>query len=157
MSAPLTECVDCVRERERKGEGRPKHIRPVTYLGPRTPVCHTHKLQRKRLAKAGAHETRVRKIYGLEPGQYGELYLYQGKRCAICGRATGATRKLSVDHDHKTGLVRGLLCRPCNDILGHLRDDPEAARRLVRYLVQPPAAALGIRAVHEDNRREGST
>ena len=146
------ECKDCKAERERRGLPYPANPRPlVDGSGGR---CATHHRQNKRLAKAGAHERRVQKTYGLAPGQYGEIYLFQGQVCAICRRATGVTRNLSVDHDHKTGLVRGLLCRPCNDMLGHLRDDPEAARRVIYYLTYPPARSLGIRALHEDFRKE---
>jgi hypothetical protein len=116
--------------------------------------CHSHHVQRKRLIKSGTHERRVQKVYGFEPGEYGRIYLFQGKVCAICRRATGATRMLSVDHDHKTGLARGLLCRPCNDMLGHLRDDQQAVARMLQYLRTPPAWQLGIRAVHEEFREE---
>lgn len=146
------ECKDCKAERERRGLPYPANPRPIkANTGGR---CHTHGVQAKRLAKSGARERRVQKVYGLQPGEYGVLYVFQGKVCAICRRATGATRALSVDHDHKTGLVRGLLCRPCNDILGHLRDDPEAARRAAAYLVSPPARQLGMVAYHEDFRKE---
>ena len=146
------ECKDCKAERERRGLPYPANPRPIKDgTGGR---CATHGVQAKRLSKAGAHERRVQKVYGLKPGEYGQLYLHQKGVCAICGRATGATRNLSVDHDHKNGLVRGLLCRPCNDLLGHLRDDPEAARRIVGYLTFPPARQLGIVAVHEDFRKQ---
>lgn len=146
------ECKDCKAERERRGAPYPKQPRPVVKdSGGR---CASHNLQRKRLAKSGAHERRVQKVYGLRPGEYGKLYLHQQGVCAICRRATGKTRNLSVDHDHKNGLTRGLLCRPCNDLLGHLRDDPEAARRIAGYLAFPPARRLGIVAVHEDFRKE---
>lgn len=148
------ECVDCRAERERRGLPSPRHPRRAIYGGPRTPLCYSHAKQRTRMAKAGAHERRVQKEYGLKPGEYGRLYLTQGGVCALCRRATGATRNLSVDHDHRTGLVRGLLCRPCNDLLGHLRDDAEAARRIVAYLVEPPAFRLGIVAVHKDFREK---
>lgn len=104
------------------------------------------------MRKASAHESRVQKVYGLGPGQYQELYRFQGGKCYICQRATGASRRLSVDHDHKTGKVRGLLCRPCNDVLGHFRDDTEAFVRAHKYLQLSPAAYLGIDAVHEDKR-----
>lgn len=145
------ECKDCKAQRERRGDPYPAHPRPAPYPGPR---CKTHDRAKKALSKAGAHERRVQKVYGLEPGQYGELYIHQGKACAICRRATGATRKLSVDHDHRSGLVRGLICRPCNDLLGHLRDDREAALRIAEYLDYPPAARLGIFAIHEDHRKD---
>jgi hypothetical protein len=146
------ECKDCKEERERRGAPYPKQPRPVKEgTGGR---CHSHGVQRRRLVKSGTHERRVQKVYGFERGEYGRLYLFQGKVCAICRRATGATRKLSVDHDHKTGLVRGLLCRPCNDLLGHLRDDVATAQRIAAYLIAPPARHLGIEALHEDFRKE---
>lgn len=148
------ECVDCKAERLRRGKPFPAYPRPAPYGGPRTPRCASHDRAHRKLAKSGAHERRVQKVYGLAPGEYGRIYLSQGKVCAICQRATGATRKLSVDHDHRTGLVRGLLCRPCNDLLGHLRDSQETAARIVHYLRQPPAWQLGIRALHEDFRKD---
>lgn len=150
------ECVDCKAERERRGDPKPasRALRPIVAGGPRTPLCYSHGKQRKRERKNGTHARRVKEVYGLADGDYGRLYLFQGKRCAICARATGATRNLSVDHDHRTGLTRGLLCRPCNDFLGWIRDDPEAGRRLFQYLKNTPAMRLGIRAVHKDNRGE---
>lgn len=147
------ECVDCKAERERRGLPFPKYPRATPFGGPRSPRCASHYRQSVKASKAGTRERRVQKIYGLKPGQYGEIYLYQGGACAICRRATGATRALSVDHDHKTGFVRGLLCRPCNDLLGHIRDDRETAVRIARYLTRPPAAELGIEALHEDFRK----
>jgi hypothetical protein len=81
----------------------------------------------------------VLKTYGLKAGQYDQLYEAQGGVCYICQRATGKVRKLAVDHDHKTGYVRGLLCKPCNSVLAHLRDDPEQALRICTYLESPPA------------------
>jgi len=149
------ECKDCKAERERRGLPYPANPRPIKDgTGGR---CHTHGIQAKRLAKAGAHERRVQKVYGLKPGEYGRIYLYQGQVCAICRRATGKTRALSVDHSHQTGEVRGLLCRPCNDMLGHLRDDWQAAQRAANYLLRPPARQLGIVAIHEDFGKENGS
>jgi hypothetical protein len=145
------ECKDCKAERERRGLPYPAYPRPAPYQGPR---CASHWRAFKRLSKSGAHEKRVQNEYGLRPGEYGKIYLAQGGSCAICRRAKGISKRLSVDHDHKTGLVRGLLCSSCNKLLGHLRDDVEAARRLVAYLVAPPAQQLGIVALHKDFREE---
>lgn len=148
------ECVDCKAERERRGLPPRAYPRPAPYGGPRTPRCASHDRARRNLSKSGAHERRVQKVYGLKPGEYGAIYLAQGGRCFICQRATGASKALSVDHDHRTGLVRGLLCSTCNKLLGHLRDNPVTAARIHRYLVNPPARELGITAIHEDNRKE---
>lgn len=154
MPARNPECVDCKAERERRGLPYPAYPRPAPYGGPRTPRCASHDRARRKASKAGTHERRVQKVYGLKPGEYGAIYLHQGGRCFICQRATGASKALSVDHDHGTGLVRGLLCSTCNKLLGHLRDNPVTAARIHRYLVNPPARELGIQAVHEDFRKE---
>lgn len=114
--------------------------------------CASHWRVERQRRRDASHENRVVKVYGLQPGQYKILYEFQGSRCAICATATGASRRLSVDHDHKTGLVRGLLCRPCNDFLGYVKDNPEAGRRIARYLESPPAKQLGFQAIHEENR-----
>lgn len=101
--------------------------------------CATHWRVEKKRRKDAAHSTRVERVYGLTAEQHATLLAYQQGKCYICQRATGATRRLSVDHDHQTGYVRGLLCRPCNSVLGHLRDSETAAWRLWMYLRVPPA------------------
>lgn len=116
--------------------------------------CASHWREEKAARKKREHEKRVVKVYGLPPGGYDQLYRFQGELCAICRRANGASRRLSVDHDHKTGKVRGLLCRPCNDLLGHIRDDRATADRIVQYLLAPPAWRAGIKAIHEENREQ---
>jgi len=50
--------------------------------------------------------------------------------CVICG----ASETLVVDHDHKTGQIRGLLCNHCNRGLGHFRDDPVLLEFAAQYL-----------------------
>jgi hypothetical protein len=62
--------------------------------------------------------------------------------CVICGDAEA---KLVVDHDHKTGAIRGILCNHCNRGLGHFRDDPvllEFARVYLLAAVGDPEAEL---------------
>lgn len=110
--------------------------RPTPYPGPRCATCNRAV---KAARKAASHERNVGKVYGLKSGQYEQLYEAQGGVCYICQRAKGLTKKLAVDHDHETGYVRGLLCGPCNKILGHLRDSQELALRVYTYLDNPPA------------------
>lgn len=119
----------------------PDSKRPAPNPGPR---CATHWRAERKRRSAASHARHLAKTYGLEVGEYEAILEHQGGRCAICQRATGRTRRLSVDHDHATGLVRGLLCRPCNDMLGHGRDDPPFFRRAADYLEQPPAPAAGV-------------
>ena len=77
MTAPRNtprgvECVDCKAERERRGLPYPANPRPAPYGGVRTPRCATHDRLKRKAGKVGAHETRVRKEYGLAPGEYGK-------------------------------------------------------------------------------------
>lgn len=139
-------CVDCVAEdittyRKLK-VGR--NGKPVP--GPR---CATHHRAKRNTRRTYSHEKHIWDTYGITKSEYWAIYAAQGGKCALCRRATGATKNLSVDHDHVSGRVRGLLCQKCNrDVLGHLRDDPEAFLRGIDYLTNPPAlAVIGSRVV----------
>lgn len=83
--------------------------------------------------------------YTITPAQYRSLYVAQKGRCWICRKARGihpddpkggGSRRLGVDHDHRTGEVRGLLCsggdKTCNRIIGWLNSD--ALDRAAAYL-----------------------
>ena len=68
---------------------------------------------------------------------YNKIYNQQNGKCAICGSASygkaGAT-KLAVDHCHKTGKIRGLLCFNCNTMLGKVKDSIETLESAIIYL-----------------------
>jgi hypothetical protein len=70
--------------------------------------------------------------YGITLEQYNMLLEEQNGACAICG--TKSDSYLSVDHDHKTKIVRGLLCQSCNIALGLLHDDIGLGERAIEYL-----------------------
>lgn len=72
------------------------------------------------------------KHYGISLEYYNKMVKKQQGLCAICYKK--AKRDLDVDHNHKTGKIRGLLCRECNVGLGYLKDNLKTAIRLVKYL-----------------------
>lgn len=72
--------------------------------------------------------------FGLEVGQYEGMLADQGGVCAICHQKCPRGGELSVDHDHKTGLVRGLLCQRCNAGLGLFHDDQSRINGAIAYL-----------------------
>jgi hypothetical protein len=75
------------------------------------------------------------KIYGLTVGDYERILTEQHGRCAICRTGDpGHTRAFHVDHDARTGAVRGLLCSKCNRGLGHYDDSPARLRAAADYL-----------------------
>ena len=64
--------------------------------------------------------------FGIGLEKYNEILESQEGRCAICGKSKDDNKKsLCVDHCHKTGKVRGLLCDHCNKGLGQFMDDPQ--------------------------------
>lgn len=91
--------------------------------------------------------------YGLGEGEYDQLLEAQGGVCAVCKQSR--SKRLDVDHDHRTGIVRGLCCARCNrQLLARgLRDDPQIARNAASYLEDPPAPRiLGERLHHRDGQ-----
>ena len=75
----------------------------------------------------------TRKRYGLSIDDVVRMNHQQGGLCARCGRPPKVGKTLFIDHDHKTGMVRGLLCPVCNNILG-LQGDTEQSVREGMYL-----------------------
>ncbi len=77
----------------------------------------------------------ILKQYGLTEDDYVELCEKQSYRCAVCSvHANDINCSLSVDHNHDTGKVRGLLCRKCNQGIGLLQDSPDILRLALNYL-----------------------
>jgi hypothetical protein len=76
----------------------------------------------------------LRRLYGVSLERYDEMLTTQGGVCAICEQTCPTGRYLAVDHDHDTGLVRGLLCSKCNPGLGWFNDDPARLRAAADYL-----------------------
>lgn len=75
----------------------------------------------------------VRK-YGITLAVYATMLDAQNGRCAICKRPEPADKLFDVDHDHITGVVRGLLCTSCNRMIGHAGDNCETLRAAADYL-----------------------
>lgn len=77
----------------------------------------------------------LKTLYNITPEQYDQMYEAQGGRCAICGKhQTELKKALAVDHNHSTGVVRGLLCQNCNVGIGNLQDDLYTVTRAMEYL-----------------------
>lgn len=77
---------------------------------------------------------RMYKQYGITEEDYQNRLQQQGGRCALCRKLPNKKVRLSVDHDHATGRVRGLLCGRCNRGLGRFEWDVGVLRRLIAYV-----------------------
>lgn len=94
---------------------------------------HKENSRRYRMANAERIRDAYRlKKYGLTREQYEAMLSEQQGRCAICPKILGP--RLVIDHCHATGRVRGLLCRPCNTVLGLMEERPERFLAAVDYL-----------------------
>ena len=78
--------------------------------------------------------TYYKRMYGITKIQYDALMTQQGGVCAICGKTNPSERKLSVDHNHTTGKVRGLLCNQCNVMLGLGGESICQLKSAIKYL-----------------------
>lgn len=83
--------------------------------------------------KLYTRNSRIR-AYGIEPETYYEMLEKQGHKCAICnGKST--RRAMSIDHNHETGKVRGLLCDKCNLRLGFI-EQIDFLEKALQYLAK---------------------
>lgn len=107
-----------------------------------------------RRKKIVARRARLKKVHHMTLEQYDALYEFQGGKCYLCQWATGKSKSLAVDHDHKRAAEmcdhdpdkescincwRGLLCMTCNKLFGRARDAIAFFRRGIEYLTNPPA------------------
>ena len=89
--------------------------------------------------KAEFREKRVTYLFGITADRYNNMIEDQNNLCAICGNAetqarNGAIKRLAVDHNHKTGKVRELICHSCNIAIGYIREDVVILSKMINYL-----------------------
>ncbi len=97
-----------------------------------------HPNWRHGLTKTNDYQYRIRlkRRYGINGEEYDRMLISQNGGCAICGANKEQNRGqfLAVDHCHRTGNVRGLLCHLCNRAIGLLKDNPAVIERAAEYL-----------------------
>lgn len=87
--------------------------------------------------KISSRRYNLMRTYGLTEHQYDELLKKQNYCCAVCGKhETEENRRLAVDHNHKTGEIRGLLCNYCNHRIVGKWTDGDLLRRVADYIEQ---------------------
>lgn len=138
----LKRCPDCKKQKplvdfprnKNSKDGRHAYCKP----------CHNARGHetRQRLYGGGRHY-HLRRRYGIGAAEVEAMIAAQGGVCAICHERPAA----HVDHDHKTGKIRGILCFGCNGGLGQFQDDTDRMARAIEYVqrhrphdVQEPAA-----------------
>jgi len=85
--------------------------------------------------KGSRRNSRYKLAYGIDIETYDKMLADQGGCCKLCNTpACDSYSRLSVDHCHTTGSVRGLLCHRCNLAIGQFRDDTDLLERAISYL-----------------------
>lgn len=86
--------------------------------------------------KRNARNRMLQHRYNITLEEYEQMYENQNGKCSICNDnyPSGGTNGLYVDHCHKTGNVRGLLCPRCNSLLGRFLDDQKILNKALEYL-----------------------
>jgi hypothetical protein len=139
----MKECTSCGVPKPASDfydDGRPGSTRKR----PRCKACHNRAASAWRSRNRDKSNSYTRRsnlrrklrAFDLDPEDYSRMVAEANGRCSICGGAqVGNKGVLSLDHDHATGRVRGLLCDPCNLVLGVFGDDPERFEAAARYLL----------------------
>jgi len=105
-------------------------------------LCHSEYSKKWKQSNREAYlltqrRCRLKKAYNITLEEYDSLLKEQGKVCAICKSPInkgGADKAMPVNHCHKTGEVRGILCTFCNRALGYLEDDTRLLKEAIKYL-----------------------
>jgi len=121
-------CPDCGEWKEYEDFPRNKNTASgrATYCKP----CHNERAREQRERVGGSRYYHLKRRYKLTPEAFNSLMQSQAGLCAICS----ARPAKHIDHDHRTGKVRGLLCFGCNGGLGQFRDNAELLRSAIAYL-----------------------
>ncbi|MHA1410550.1 MAG: endonuclease VII domain-containing protein [Candidatus Odinarchaeia archaeon] len=77
-------------------------------------------------------ERKIKNKFGVTMEEYDKILREQKEKCAICGKKP--KMRLSIDHNHKTGKVRGLLCYNCNAGIGMFREDTSLMKKAIKYM-----------------------
>ena len=94
--------------------------------------CHNARTRESReRIHGGGREYHLRRRYGIGQAEVEQMLAEQGGVCAVCDKPDPE----HVDHSHKTGEVRGMLCFNCNQALGNVRDSLAVLERLQGYLL----------------------
>ena len=149
------------REKARQRTRKWHQEHPENYAKRRDYILQWHKDHPQSPEKK--RDQRLRRFYGLTQEDYQRMHDEQGGKCALCGSIDPGRKRpptkwgigvLAIDHCHKTGRVRGLLCHPCNARLGsyEILIDKFGEGRIKEYLSHDPTPEAPL---HEAVQRTG--
>ena len=143
-SGVMSSCKECIIQNSRLYEKSHKDIVKIKkknrYLKNREISLQKQKIRNKKRTKE-IKECSLKRNFGITLNDYNKMVEAQNGVCAICGQPetdmdgrSKKIRSLAVDHNHKTGKVRGLLCGKCNKAIGGLKDNIKTLESALNYL-----------------------
>lgn len=134
-------CAECINYGTRNSPNRKKHQKA---WNEKRKGYHKEYYEKNKIMWLNrGRENYLIRTFGITQKQFDEMLESQGGVCAICGKqervytpglVINETRRMCIDHDHKTGKIRGILCYACNVSIGRFDDNPETLRRAAEYL-----------------------
>ena len=130
----MKQCVTCKLTKEKNCFHKHKGL--ADGLHKQCKICRKeYATRRKDIIASQQRKYKLKSTFGISSKQYDELLKEQNNLCAICNiHQSRLKRAMAVDHCHKTGKVRGLLCSNCNTGIGNLRDSIKLLERAIEYL-----------------------
>ena len=117
------------------------------YASARCKLCHQEYRRESPTTPRNRKSEKLQLRYGLTYEQWEKMKTNESYSCMICGITEAETaRKLDVDHCHSSGKVRGILCNPCNNMIGHAKDNVAALRAAADYLEENADGYKGFAA-----------
>lgn len=119
------------------------------------PICDFNKTKKglNSKCKSCMKNNHILRTFGLNDAQYKILIKYQSGLCKICDKHQSkcGPKGLVVDHDHKNGQIRGLLCVNCNTAIGLLKEDIRILKRAIEYILRN---LKNVSKVYNPNRKD---
>jgi hypothetical protein len=94
-----------------------------------------YRLKNLEKVKQDSRVRHIKRKFNLTQEEYNDMLKAQNGVCATCNQKCKTGNHLAVDHDHKTGKIRGLLCKDCNTSLGLLKEDIQILENLKNYII----------------------
>ena len=120
-------CIACQKQRHK--QYRKTHKKEIKQY-----MEQYYKNHKEEIGQQHKQYDRLKK-YGITIQQELNMLEAQGNKCAICDKPLNSLTEAHIDHNHRTGKVRGILCGNCNRAIGLLRDNPSNTLRATMYLL----------------------
>jgi hypothetical protein len=132
-------CKSCFGEWHKKYEYK-RRRNPET----RAAILEKDRKYNKSRTSLSLRRSSIKRKYGISLEEWERIFELQGRKCACCGSSEPRSEKgWHMDHNHETGNNRGILCHPCNVVLGLVKESSEHLEKLIAYLRANKSFSMG--------------